>query len=60
MKLKTLAALVCIAQATQLGLGLYSSISRRSITGLYTLQLLCMIPMILFFFYVYKRQKENE
>lgn len=57
MKLKTLAALVCLAQALQLGLSLYNAVTRHYLSGMYFVQTTLSVPLILFFFYVWKKQK---
>ncbi len=58
MRLKSLASLVCIALALQFLLSLYNAISRHYMTPMYAFQLALNVPLILFFFFVWKRQKE--
>ena len=57
MKLKTLAALVCLALAAQFVLSLFNALYGHYLTGMQVVQLLLSIPMILFFFFVWRRQK---
>jgi len=57
MKLKPLAGLVCAALVANLALSLFNAISRHYLTGMYVVQTALSVPMILFFFYVWKKQK---
>jgi uncharacterized membrane protein len=57
MNLKKLAALVCVAQATQMAFTVYQALSRHYLTFGLVFQISLSIPTVLFFFYVWKRQK---
>ena len=58
MKLKSLALLVCISQALLIVLSLYRwSFARGYFDGFAMLQLALSVPLVLFFFYIWKKQK---
>jgi hypothetical protein len=57
MNLKLLALLVFIAQVAQLGLFIYYAIADHYFSFRFALQFTLSVPLILFFFYVWKRQK---
>ena len=57
MKLKPLAGIVCLALAAQFALSIFNAVSKHYVTGMYVVQVSLTIPMILFFFYVWKRQQ---
>lgn len=58
MKLKPLAGIVCLAQAVQVGLGLFSAItSHYHFSADYFIQLVLSIPLVVFFYHVWRKQK---
>jgi hypothetical protein len=58
MNLKTLALLVCISQAVQIALTLFQMFSARGyFSPLTLLHVALNVPLVLFFFYVWQRQK---
>jgi hypothetical protein len=57
MNLKLLALLAAIAETGKMGILIYYSMAYRSMAPLQVFQALLYLPAILFFFYVWKRQK---
>jgi hypothetical protein len=57
MNLRILALLAAIAETGKVGFSLYFALSYRSSSPLHLFQIFLSVPAILFFFYVWKRQK---
>ena len=57
MNLKSLSLLVAICQTAQIALSLYGMVSHHYFSPLHLTSVALSAPMVLFFFYIWKKQK---
>jgi len=57
MNLRTIALVVALCQVGNLALSVHQAISRHYITPVYVVQLGLSVPMMVFFFYIWRKQK---